>query len=288
MFDKTNMMKKLTFILFLFQVFSSIAQTIEEEKKDTTKLVIGNKVYKIYHKKGAIDKIEVDEKDTTSVSKKEKSEKDEDKVWKKYGHWGGMDFGFTSLLNTNGTSSFNKQLFLENDPSKSFYVSLNLLEHKFPIINNYVGITTGLGFDWMKVGIKNNLQLNYNADSVWTVKDLTYNYDKNVLRATYLDIPLFIEFNTSANPRKSWFFMIGVVGGMRIGSKFIQQLYDHKNEINKKIKGDYALNPYKLNASFRLGYKHVGLFTNYSLIPMFDTKRVEKAFPLTFGLTWVW
>ena len=165
---------------------------------------------------------------------------------------------------------------------------MNLLEHKFPIINNYVGITTGLGFDWMKVGIKNNLQLNYNADSVWTVKDLTYNYDKNVLRATYLDIPLFIEFNTSANPRKSWFFMIGVVGGMRIGSKFIQQLYAHKNELNKKIQGDYALNPYKLNAAFRLGYKHVGLFTNYSLIPMFDTKRVEKAFPLTFGLTWVW
>jgi len=281
-------MKKLTFIFLLFQVFFSIAQTSEEEKKDTTKLVIGNKVYKIYHKKGAIDKIEVDEKDTSSVSKKEKSEIQNEKEFRKYGHWGGMDFGFTSLLNTKGTSSFGKQSFLENDPSKSYYVSLNLIEHKFPIINNNVGITTGLGFDWMKIGIKNNLQLNYNSDSVWTAKDISYEYDKNVLRATYLDIPLFLEFNTSSNPRKSWFLMVGVVGGMRIGSKFIQQLYDQKNEINKKISGDYALNPYKFYASIRMGYKHVGLFTNYSLIPLFDTKRVEKAFPLTFGLSWVW
>jgi len=269
-------------------ISQSFCQELEEEKKDTTKLVIGNKVYKIYHKKGAIDKIEVDEKDTSLISKKNKTEDKEEKEWRKYGHWGGMDFGFTSLLNANGASSFQKHTFLENDPSKSFYISLNLIEHKFPIIDNYVGITTGLGFDWKKIGIKNNLQLNFNADSVWTIENSNFNYDKNILRATYIDIPLFLEFNTKANPRKSWFFMVGVVGGMRIGSKFIQKLEDQQNHINNKIKGDYALNPYKLDASVRLGFKHVGLFTNFSLIPMFDTKRVEKAFPLTFGLSWVW
>ena len=277
----------LLLLSFMF-IFQSFCQEIEEEKKDTTKLVIGNKVYKIYHKKGAIDKIEVDEKDTSLISKKNKTEDKEEKEWRKYGHWGGMDFGFTSLLNANGASSFQKQTFLENDPSKSFYVSLNLIEHKFPIIDNYLGITTGLGFDWKKIGIKNNLQLNFNSDSVWTVEDPNYDYDKNILRATYIDIPLFLEFNTKANPRKSWFFMVGVVGGMRIGSKFIQKLKDQKNNIDNKLKGDYALNPYKLDVSARLGFKHVGLFTNYSLIPMFDTERVEKAFPLTFGLSWVW
>ncbi len=277
----------LLLLSFMF-IFRSFCQEIEEEKKDTTKLVIGNKVYKIYHKKGAIDKIEVDEKDTTSASKKEKSEKKDENESRKFGHWGGMDFGFTSLLNSKGTSTFQKQPFLENDPSKSFYVSLNLIEHKFPIIKNYIGITSGLGFDWKKIGIKNNLQLNYNADSVWTTKEGSLDFDKNVLRVSYLNIPLFLEFNTSSNPRKSWFFMVGVVGGMRIGSKFIQQLGDKKNNINNKTNGDYALNPYKLDASARVGFKHVGLFTNYSLIPIFDTKRVEKAFPLTFGLTWVW
>ncbi len=151
-----------------------------------------------------------------------------------------------------------------------------------------MGITTGLGFDWKKIGIKNNLKLNYNADSVWAVNDVNYNYDKNVLRATYVNIPLFLEFNSSANAKKSWFLMVGVIGGMRIGSKFIQKLYDQKNDINKKLSGDYALNNYKLDASARIGFKHVGVFTNFSLIPMFDTKRVEKAFPITFGLSWVW
>ncbi len=280
-------MRKTALIFCLLIGFTSFSQESESDKKDSTRLVIGNKVYKIYHKKGAIDKIEVEEKDTTSKKKKDENT-EEVKNWKKYGHWGGMDFGYTSILNSNGGNSFQKQSFLENDPSKSFYVSLNLIEHKFPIIGNYVGITTGLGFDWKKLGIKNNLQLNYNADSLWAVKDLSYTYDKNVLRATYINIPLFLEFNTSSNPNKSWFFMAGVVAGMRIGSKFIQTVSDHNNDVNKKINGDYALNPYKLDASLRIGYKHIGLFTNYSLIPMFDTKRVEKAFPLTFGLSWVW
>jgi hypothetical protein len=277
----------LLFLLSLIFISQSVCQEIESEKNDTTKLVIGNKVYKIYHKKGAIDKIEVDEKDTVT-SKKEKKKSDDEKKWKKFGHWVGMDLGYTSLLNSNGRSSFQKQTFLENDPSKSFYVSLNLIEHKFPVIGNYLGFTTGLGFEWKKIGIKNNLKLNYNADSVWTVNDVNYNYDKNVLRATYVNIPLFLELNSSANAKKSWFLMFGIVGGMRVGSKFIQKLYDKKNEINKKVSGDYALNPYKLDASVRFGFKYVGLFTNFSLIPMFDTKRVEKALPLTFGLTWVW
>lgn len=280
-------MRIVTLLVSLIFIFQSFSQETESEKKDTTKLVIGNKVYKIYHKKGAIDKIEVDEKDTVTF-KKEKKKSEIENNWKKFGHWGGMDFGYTSLLNSNGTSSFQKQMFLENDPSKSFYISLNLIEHKFPIIGNYFGVTTGLGFDWKKIGIKNNLKLNYNADSVWTLNDVNYNYDKNVLRATYVNIPLFLEFNSHANAKKSWFLMVGVVGGMRIGSKFIQKLYDQKNDINKKLSGDYALNPYKLDVSTRIGFKHVGLFTNFSLIPMFDTKRVEKAFPLTFGLSWVW
>lgn len=287
MFEENIPMKKIIILFILFFSFLSFSQENDSDKKDSTRLVIGNKVYKIYHKKGAIDKIEVEEKDTTNKTKKEEN-KTEVKSWKKYGHWGGMDFGFTSLLNSNGTSSFQKQPFLENDPSKSFYISLNLIEHKFPIIGNYFGITTGLGFDWKKIGIKNNLKLNYNADSVWTLSDVNYRYDKNVLRVTYLNIPLFLEFNTSVNAKKSWFFMFGLVGGMRIGSKFIQQLKDQQNNINNKINGDYALNPYKLDAAVRIGYKYVGVFTNYSLIPMFDTKRVEKTFPLTFGLSWVW
>ena len=286
MFEKNIPMKKIILLFTLFFSFLSISQENDSDKKDSTRLVIGNKVYKIYHKKGAIDKIEVEEKDTTSKAKKEKGE--EELNFKKYGHWGGMDFGFTSLLNSNQNSTFEKQSFLENDPSKSFYISLNLIEHKFPIIGNYVGITTGLGFDWTKIGIKNNLQLNANADSVWTNKETKYTYDRNFLRATYVDLPLYLEFNTNANPKKSWHFMVGIIAGMRIGSKFIQTLSDQKNDINNRLKGDYALSPYKLNASFRLGYKHVGVFTNYSLIPMFDVKRVEKAFPLTFGISWIW
>lgn len=280
-------MTKYTLFIFLFFSVLTFSQEKESEKNDSTRLVIGNKVYTIFHKKGAIDRIDVGDKDTTS-------KKDDDiqgvipPTFRKLGRWGGMDFGSTVLLNTQGKDEFSKQSFLENDPAKSFYISLNLLEHKFPIVKNYFGITTGIGFDWKKIGIKNNQLLNYNADSVWVTNDPKYVYTKNFLRATYLNIPLFFEFNTNNNPSKSWFFLVGVVGGMRLGSKFTQKMDDKTHHINNQFVGDYALNPFKLDASIRLGYKNMGLFTSYALLPMFDAKRVQQAYPLTFGLSWVW
>jgi hypothetical protein len=280
-------MKKYTVCIFLFFSLISFSQEKETEKNDSTRLVIGNKVYTIFHKKGAIDRIDVDVKDTTT---KKKSDLPEVKapVYSKYGHWGGMDFGSTVLLNSQGKEEFTSQSFLENDPAKSFYISLNLLEHKFPIVNNYVGFTTGIGFDWKKIGLKNNQLLNVNADSVWVTTDPKYVYTKNFLRVTYLTLPLFLEFNTRKDPSKSWFFLVGVVGGMRLGSKFIQKMEDKSHHIENKFVGDYALNPFKFDASVRLGYKNMGLFTSYALIPIFDQKHLEQAYPFTFGISWIW
>ena len=82
--------------------------------------------------------------------------------------------------------------------------------------------------------------------------------------------------------------MAGVVGGIKIGSKFIQILDDRNTYIEHRIKGDYALNSFKLDASVRTGYKNIGVFANYNMLAVFDTKRVEAAYPLSFGLSLVW
>jgi hypothetical protein len=290
-------MKKglLTVGLLLLTSTLSLAQS-ETKGADTSKLIIGKKIVKIYTKGGVVEKITFDSKENDTLAYQKQLEKerkkDSTKVanYKYEGHWQGMDFGTSILLNASGQNTFSKQNFLENDPAKSFYMNLNLFEKKLPIIKEYVGLTTGLGFNWTSVGIKNNQTMHYNADSVWVTTDKTlgYNYDKNKLRASYLTVPLFLEFNTKSNPDKSAYLMLGVVGGLKLNSKFIQKADNDKAEVNNKTKGDYALNPFKLDAAVRVGYKSVGVFANYSLLPLFDTKRVEKAMPLSFGLSWVW
>jgi hypothetical protein len=276
--------------LILLSATLSLAQS-ETKGADTSKLIIGKKIVKIYTKNGEVTHITFDSKDSTETKTKKEEECVECKEKNKYrGHWQGMDFGTSILLNASGQTTFSKQNFLENDPAKSFYMNLNLFERKLPIVKEYVGLTTGLGFNWTSVGIKNNQTLHYNADSVWVTADKTlgYNYDINKLRASYLTVPLFLEFNSKSNPEKSAYLMLGVVGGLKLNSKFIQKADNDKTEVNNKTKGDYALNPFKLDASIRAGYKSIGLFANYSLLPLFDTKRVEKAMPLSFGLSWVW
>jgi hypothetical protein len=290
-------MKKgiITLGLFVLTATLSMAQS-ESKGADTSKFNLGKKVVRVYTNGGEVQKITFDSQDNDSIALRESKEKARNKdsiqtVKNKFeGRWGGMDFGTSVLLNSSGQASFTKQSFLENDPSKSFYMNLNLFDRKMPIIKHYVGITSGIGFNWTSVGIKNNQTLQYNADSVWTTvdKNLGYNYDKNKLRATYLTVPLFLEFNTKADPGKTAYLMLGVVGGLKLNSKFIQKAENDKVEVDNKTKGDYALNPFKLDASVRAGYKGVGLFASYSLLPLFDTKRVEKAYPISFGLSWVW
>lgn len=290
-------MKKGIITLGLFVLTATLSMAQGETKgADTSKFILGKKVVRIYTNGGDVQKITFDSQENDSIALKESKEKERKKdsvemVKNKFeGHWGGMDFGTSVLLNSTGQTTFTKQTFLENDPSKSFYMNLNLFDRKIPVIKHYVGITTGLGFNWTSVGIKNNQTLQYNADSVWTTvdKNLGYNYDKNKLRASYLTVPLYLEFNTKADPEKSAYLMLGVVGGLKLNSKFIQKAENDKVDVDHKTKGDYALNPFKLDASVRAGYKSVGLFASYSLLPLFDTKRVEKAMPLSFGLSWVW
>jgi hypothetical protein len=276
--------------LFLVLAFTSFSQ--QEKNRDTSNLVIGKKVVRIFTENDEVIKITFDPKDSLSYHDIDEKQRRKDSIKleenKFQGHWQGMDFGTSVLLNTQGQPSFSKQPFLENDPAKSFYMNLNLFERKLPVFKHYVGLTSGLGFNWTSVGVKFDKTLNANADSVWTTIDGVNHYDKNKLRASYFTIPLFLEFNTNADPDKSAYFMAGVVGGIKLSSKFIQKLENEKVDINNKTKGEYALNPFKLDASVRFGYKSIGAFASYSLLPMFDTKRVEKAYPLSFGLSWVW
>jgi len=248
-----------------------------QENPDTTRINVGGKEVLIITPKS----VEVnvgEEGDTIDAAP------DEEESAHIEAHWAGLEFGPTMLLNSSMKSDFPNDPQWENDPGKSFSWNLNLLEHKFAIYKNYIGVTTGLGLNWTQVGLKQYI-LNTNTDSLWVTTDTTQTYNKNKLRAIYLTAPVMLEFCSSADDDK-FYLAAGIIAGVRIGSSVKHVIDTDKRDLKEKFKGTYALNAFRLDAAVKMGYDDWGIFANYNVLPMFDKNKTAEVYPLTFGLTY--
>jgi len=201
-------------------------------------------------------------------------------------YWSGFEIGINLPMNGNFENKFDSK-HLEIDPSQSFVFSINIAEKRIPIIKDYFGIVTGLGFTNSRYGFKDNgLRLNANADSTFGVVDTTLfnGFSKNQLRVTTFNIPLLFQINTSKYEEKNFHISFGAIGGVRIGSK-VKYKYDLAGggDTKNKEKGRYNLNAFQVMGTVRMGYKDFGLFANYDLISLYETDKSEIAYPFSFG-----
>lgn len=211
----------------------------------------------------------------------------EEKGDKEIAHWAGFEMGANGFL-TPGNSLTPDNGHLELDYARSFNYNLNLWEQKLPFFKGYGGIVTGLGFAFNNYHFKGSTNVFANNDSTWTVNNEGQNYTRNRLSATYVKVPLLLEFNTSLMEKKSFHIAAGVEGGYRIGSR-TKQKFEVGGETHKlKVKDDYNLNPLKLSAVARIGYKNLSLFANYALTPLFEkNKGQEDLYAFEVGITLV-
>ncbi len=280
-------MRTIILTAFVFSSLMTFAQNEEEKETDTTRINLGEtEVLIINTKKGKVV-VDANTSPADTIDASPDKEDDEDSP-SHDGRWAGVDFGVTMLMNPAFQASFPNDPIWENDPAKSFYWNINIMDHRFNIYKNYVGITTGFGINWTQVGIKNDYMLfekSSTSDSLYYAVDSLNHYSKNKLRGTYLQIPLMLEFNTNEDQDKAFYFAAGVIGGVRVGSALIQKV-DRDNFDNKqKTKGTFGLNAFKADATVRMGYGNWGVFANYALIPLLDTDKTSEVHPLTFGLS---
>ncbi len=270
-------MKKTAIVLCMFSLHA-FAQK-EETKRDTTRMNMGNvEIILIDHSdenEGKLDTIDAAPGDSK-----------EDKAFE--AHWAGLDMGFMMLMNDQFNQDFGTTDFLKNDIGHSMVWNLNVFEHKFPIAKEYLGITTGLGFSFTQVAFRNNyvptVQIGDEGGDLIAVMDTAINYTKNKLKATYLTVPLLLEFNTNADAEKSFYVAAGVVGGVKIASRYKRAYDDGKNVVSVQ-KGQFGLQTFRLDGTVRIGYGSWGAFASYGLLPLFYTTNNPQANPLIFGLT---
>lgn len=246
-----------------------------EGEPDTTRVNVGNREVLIITRGGDSEEFDLDFDEEDALKKSKKSEP----------HWSGLDFGFTMLMNESFKPDFPNHPYWENDAARSQVWNLNLLEHKFNFGTPYVGLTTGLGFSFTSVAFRDDYIISNTADTVFAFVDTVNTYSKNKLKASYLTVPLLLEFNSSADEDKSFYLATGLVGGVRLTSKVKRMGEFEGKEFEEKVKGTYGLNSFKLDAAVRMGYGDWGVFANYSLLPLFENNKTTEIYPLTFGLS---
>ncbi len=213
------------------------------------------------------------------------NENDESVFVNENAHWAGIGLSVLGLLNSDNKIMLSKDApFMNLDCAKTFSMNFNVLEKSIPLHKEYVVFTTGLGFNWNHYGLKNNIDLNKNNDSIFGTINSTVDYTQNSLRSTYLQIPLLFEFNTSDNAATAWHLSAGVVGGFRLSANWKTKWEDNGKKNIGKINDDYFLTGLQANALVMVGYGNANLLVQYSLKSIFQLDKGPVLRPISLGV----
>jgi len=274
--------------LTLMSLFLSIVGVNAQTESDTTQIKLGTTKVVIINEEDSMDSVS----DTTAVDWNDDDYMSDDERRDALTFFSGVDLGMNILLSKSGSTSMEAgNEWLNLDYSRSLSWRLNLLEQKIPIYRNHVGILVGLGITYNSYGLRNNVRIESNSaanpDTIfaYSVPDSIASFNKNKLRATYLHVPLMLEFNTSEDPEKTFHLAMGVIGGVKIGSITKQEWNFEGDEITERRKQDFNLTPLTLDASARVGYRNFTLFASYGLTPLFKKGNGPEVYPVTVGLS---
>jgi hypothetical protein len=236
-------------------------------------------------------RIELKNSYITIVSKSESDqEDDDDDDWSKPKYkltwWNGIDLGVNGILNEDYGSNLSDDPLsgmLEPKLGSSRYIALNMVQVKGRIVKDYVGIVSGLTIQSYNWKFSGSNELNLNSDTMIT-PTVGKNVSKNKLRATYIGIPVLLEFNTSLDPKKAFHITAGVVGKVRIGNMYKQKYSLDGNDSKASLKGDLGLNRWAADATLRIGYRRLTFFGQVGLLPLFDNDNTQDVYPFAVGL----
>ena len=247
----------------------STEKSTSNSSKDTTRLSIGDRKIII---------TEDDEDDTKKADKKAKKNADIKHIW------AGVELGFNAYSNTQLNTTLPNAGNYALDYLRSNVVNINPFERNINLYNNKIALTTGLGFQFNRFMFDNNSTITPFKDSIQTGL-ASHSFKKNMLKTSFLTVPLLLQFNTSKDHDKSFHFAIGGQVGIKLGSRTKQVYYIDDNKMKEVFKNSFNLNPFQYGLTARVGYKKINVFANYNLSEMFKKGKGPELYPFQIGLT---
>ena len=201
------------------------------------------------------------------------------------GHLAALEIGMNTYLN----SDFETELpdaysFLDLNTSNSWGVNISFAEVNFALLNNYIGITTGLKFQFNNYRFDQNITLIEGNDEISYVQETTHEFSKTKLTSTYLLVPVMLEFHIPTEQNNKLHIAVGAEAGIKTGAH-TKTVYEEKGDKTKdKNKDDFYLSPFRYNAIAKVGYGDVSVFANYGLTTLFEDGKGPELYPFLIGL----
>ncbi|MCF8369232.1 MAG: DUF2807 domain-containing protein [Bacteroidales bacterium] len=230
------------------------------------------------------------------------------------GHWAGFDLGINGYLNSDNDQSFPPEYeYMDLRMTKSMAVYVNFFEQNVALSKNQKwGLVTGLGLEWHNYRFSKNTRLNADSSYLIGYVDQGISIRKSKLTTFNLAVPLLFEFQTNSRQGKNSFHIAtGMVASARLSSH-TKKYYDERNKTfdltrynaetgmyesvglqtspdysKAKSYNDFYLQPFKFDATVRVGWGFVNLFATYSVNEMFKKDKGPELYPWTIGITFV-
>ncbi len=227
--------------------------------------------------------------------------------------------GFNGYVNPDFNMNFPKENeYLDLRMEKSIAVNLNFFEQNIPLSKNQKwGIVTGLGLNFNDYRFMRPTRLSMDSSAIegYLYDDISIR--KSKLSAMYLALPVLFEFQTAPAYHKNGFHInTGIVIGARLSSHtkiyynelntpyFLTQFVPDPenpdqghyeivytavspNDPKEHHYGDWFLQPFKFDATVRIGWNFLNFWANYSLNTMFREGKGPELYPWSAGITLV-
>ncbi len=212
------------------------------------------------------------------------------------GHWAGVDLGINGYVTPGLMTDFGKTYgYLNQRYEKSINVNVNVYEQNIAFNKaKTIGLVTGLGFSFNNYRFSNPTYLSPDSNQMSGFYMHNVSVRKSKLSLFYVTIPVIFEFQTN-NARRGHRFFVGA--GMLINARLRSHTKIYFNEPNKQyfleapatgallpgyyttpnrinrniVKGvnSFNLQPFRFDATLRIGYGIISLYVTYALNQMF-------------------
>ncbi len=201
--------------------------------------------------------------------------------------WGMLDYGISTYLHDGkmilpeGMENMEQRLFGSSN------WNLHLVQQRMRLDKkSHLNLIYGFTFEFNKYKFNHDATLLPKEEQV-TFSDEGVELSKNMLSATYLEVPLMLNFRSRKFARgKRINVSFGGYAGVLIASKVKQK----SEELGKvKRRDDYNLNRIKYGITARAGFGALNFYVNYGFSPLFKDgeQGIYDLQPLSMGIVLV-
>lgn len=192
-------------------------------------------------------------------------------------NWNGFEAGLNMLMGSNSTGNND----LELRPMRSWVFNFNIADVGIAFDRRHTaGLYTGIGLGWNNYSFNNPVRLTKGENhlEVECIDPAVSVVKRSKLGVLYVQAPLMIE----VRPTRRFYIAAGVTGGLRVDTW--TKIVFRSGDVNK-VHSDYYVNPYKLDATLRIGGNNLGFFAQYNLLPTFDEAHAPTCHTANFGFS---